>query len=335
MVLKAFRDGLRRVHEAPAVVASVFVLTFLLALPLGLVVRGMVASSLGASLAAGSAASGANSDWWLEFLAQATGLGTTFTPRVVGFAPVLSNLSAFLDAEPQAMAVMGAALAYYLLWTFLSGGILDRYARRRPIRTSAFFAASGVFFVRFLRLAVIALAVYGFLFGPVHRWLFDGFYPWATHNFTAERGAFAIRFGLYALFGLVWLCVNALFDYAKVRAVVEDRRSMIGAVMAAFRFVQRHPVQVFGLYLLDGLVFALVVAVYGLVAPGAGRADWTMWFGFLAGECFLLARLVVKLLFQASEVALFQNLFAHADYVAAPVPVWPESPAAEAITPVE
>jgi hypothetical protein len=335
MVLKAFRDGLRRVHGAPAVLASVFVLTFLLALPLGLVVRGMVASSLGSSLAAESAATGANSDWWEEFAAQATGLGTTFTPRIVGFAPVLSNLSAVFDAQPQAMAVTGAAIAYFLLWTFLSGGILDRYARQRPTRTSAFFAASGVFFVRFLRLAVVSLAVYAFLFGPVHTWLFDGVYPWATHNLTAERSAFAIRFGLYLVFGLALVGCNALFDYAKVRAVVEDRRSMIGAVLAAFRFIQRQPTQVFGLYLLDGLVFAVIVAVYGLIAPGAGRADWTMWVGFLAGEAYLLARIVVKLLFQASEVALFQNLLAHADYVAAPAPVWPESPAAEAIAPVE
>jgi len=36
--------------------------------------------------------------------------------------------------------------------------------------------------------------------------------------------------------------------------------------------------------------------------------------------------------FWASETALFQGRLAHAGYVAAAKPVWPDSPAAEAIT---
>jgi hypothetical protein len=39
----------------------------------------------------------------------------------------------------------------------------------------------------------------------------------------------------------------------------------------------------------------------------------------------------VKLVFCASEVSLFQSLLAHAGYVAAPLPTWPESPTIEAI----
>ena len=33
----------------------------------------------------------------------------------------------------------------------------------------------------------------------------------------------------------------------------------------------------------------------------------------------------------ASEIVLFQHALAHADYTAAPLPIWPDSPAAEAI----
>jgi hypothetical protein len=44
-----------------------------------------------------------------------------------------------------------------------------------------------------------------------------------------------------------------------------------------------------------------------------------------------VARLLVKLQFLASQTALFQRLLAHAGYTAAPVPSWPESPAAETI----
>ena len=45
----------------------------------------------------------------------------------------------------------------------------------------------------------------------------------------------------------------------------------------------------------------------------------------------MLVRLWIKLVFWASETALFQARLAHAGYVAAPQPTWPDSPAAEAI----
>lgn len=331
MVLQAVRDGMRRVNSAPAVLAGVLALTFLLALPLGLVLRGMLGESLGASLAADAAASGVNSDWWSTFSSQASGLAVTFTPRILGFGAVLTNISAVLDAQPQALVVTGAAAAYLLLWTFLVGGILDRYARNRPTRTAAFFAACGVYFFRFLRLAVIAAIAYLFLFGPLHRWLFDLFYPWATRDWTVERNAFVLRVALYVLFGGVVLAVNLWLDYAKVRAVVEDRRSMIGALIAAFRFIRRHPAQAAGLYLADSVLFVTVIALYAVVAPGAGTIGWSMWLGFALSELYLLVRLWVKLVFCASEISLFQALLAHASYTAAPLPVWPESPSAEAI----
>jgi hypothetical protein len=103
--------------------------------------------------------------------------------------------------------------------------------------------------------------------------------------------------------------------------------------MAAFRFLRRQLLKAAGLYLVDGAVFVLVLALYALVAPGAGSTGWSMWAGFVVTEAYLALRLWVKLVFYASEVSLFQGLLAHADYAAAPLPVWPESPSAEAITP--
>jgi hypothetical protein len=56
-----------------------------------------------------------------------------------------------------------------------------------------------------------------------------------------------------------------------------------------------------------------------------------MWFAFALGQLYLFARLLLKLHFMASQTALFQANLAHAGYTAAPVPGWPESPAAESI----
>ena len=75
-----------------------------------------------------------------------------------------------------------------------------------------------------------------------------------------------------------------------------------------------------GLYLVNVALFAAVLAAYALVAPGAGGAGWSMWLAFAIGQLYVLARLWVKLVFWASETALFQGRLAHAGYVAAPSP---------------
>jgi hypothetical protein len=330
-MFRALREGVRRVLRAPAIVAGVWILTVLVSLPLALGLRSMIADHLGSSLAADEAASGVNYDWWQEFSDQATGVGVTFKPTIIGFGAVLDNMSAFLDAESRPAVIAAAAGAYILLWLFLAGGIIDRYARDRATRASGFFAACGVFFFRFLRLAIVMGIVYGFLFGYMHSWLFDHLYVRMTRDVNVERTAFFARAVLYLVFGIVLAGCNLIFDYAKVRAVVEDRRSMLGAILAAVRFIQRNYGAAVALYLADLVLFLLVVGAYAVVAPGAGRAGWIAWAGFAVGQAYIVGRLIVKLIFWASETALFQGRLAHAGYVAAPARTWPDSPAAEAI----
>jgi len=326
----ALRDGIRRVGGAPAILIGAWLLLTAASLPATVVLRGMLAAHLGESLAGETAALGVNHEWMEEFAAQARGVGTSFRPTIIGFGAVLDNASAFLDRDGRPLAVAGTTAAYLLLWLFLAGGILDRYARDRATRASGFFAASGTFFFRFLRLGAVMLAAYAFLFGPVHSWLFDTLWGRLTRDMTVERTAFFLRAALYLVFGLLLAACNLLFDYAKVRAVVEDRRSMLGALAAAVRFVRTYPSAVAGLYAADFLLYLAAAAIYALVSPGAGRGA-LVWLAVAAGQAYVVARLWVKLVFWASEIALFQSRLAHAAYVAAPEPRWPESPAAEAI----
>src|SRR5262245_15157674 len=119
---QAWRSGWTRVSAAPAIVAGVFVMTFALAVPLAITLRGALAAHLGDSLAAETVATGVDYDWWQEFTAHATGLGTSFLPSIIGFAAVLDNVSGVLDGRAP-IAPVATALALYLTgWAFLSGG---------------------------------------------------------------------------------------------------------------------------------------------------------------------------------------------------------------------
>jgi hypothetical protein len=326
---RAFIDGLNRVKNAPALVIGVWLSTLLLALPLAIVLQQTIGAHLGDSVAAAAAADGVNYDWWNEFLAQTSGIGATFVPAIIGFAAVMKNLNTFADASAMPTIIAATLAAYLLISIFLAGGILDRLARGRALGAGEFFSACGVYFVRFIRLGLIAGVVYGVLFTWYHPWLFQGVYPALTRDMTVERTAFSIYLALYAAFAIPLFAVNILFDYAKIRAVVEDRRSMIGAIGAGWRFMRRHPLSVVGLYLINSVVFLLVIGLYYLIAPGAS-ADA---LAFAIGQLYIVLRVIVRLLFASSQTALFQGRLAHAGYVARPVPKWPDSPAAEAIGP--
>jgi hypothetical protein len=326
----AWRDGMRRVNAAPLILFGMYALTLLVALPLSLALRGMIAAQLDTSIVADTVASGTSYDWWQEFSAQASGLGTTFVPSIIGFGAVLDNLGALLDNLPMAATIAGATAAWLALWSFLSGGVLDRYARMRPTRVAGFFAACGTHFWRFLRLGVFAWLAYTALFSLVHPWLFDDVYPWATADMTAERAAFGVRVLCYLAFGIFLIVCNLVFDYARIRIVVEDRRSAIGALVAGARFVRRHPA-VLRLYLLNGACFVLLALAYAMLAPGA-PAGAAIWLALAFGQLYILLRHYVKLLFYATQTAYFQASLAHAAYTAAPPVEWPDSPAAETLT---
>jgi hypothetical protein len=107
---------------------------------------------------------------------------------------------------------------------------------------------------------------------------------------------------------------------------------VLGALSAAARFVRRNSAAL-GLYLLNVSAFLVCIAAYGFIAPGASGSGAAMWAGFATGQAYVLIRLWIKLVFWASETALFQARLAHAGYVAAPLPQWPDSPAADAILP--
>jgi hypothetical protein len=330
----ALIDGIQRVSKAPAVLVGVYVITLLAAAPLSIIMHDAIATDLGSSIAADDVAFGVNWDWWEEFQSRATGIARTFNPRIIGFAAVLQNQSNLVDNQLPRIEVILTVVAYLGVWMFLVGGIIDRLARQRRIATVGFFAACGTFFFRFCRLGLLAGVAYWIVFETVHTWLFETLYDAATENLVVERTAFLIRIGLYATLALLLLPINMVFDYAKVRAVVEDRHSMAGAVLAAIRFIWRRPQATVGLYLLNSGLFLAVLAAYAILAPSPSGGAVSMWIGFAVGQAYVVARLFMKLVFYASQTSFFQSQLAHSEYVATPSAVWPDSPAAEAVSTV-
>ena len=297
MAFRAFIDGIRRVAAAPLL----FPLLYSLALPAALAMG---------SLTPEVATTGVES---VRTTGDGVPVGVT---HAVGSDPsvfaILAALSLAGDAPYAGAAAL--ALAGTLFWTFVAGGALDRLARQRWMGGAGFLAACRRHFWPLTRLALLAGAMYWILFGALRAGLFSD-----------PTGASATGSGNGAYTDAAWLAFNGLFaagragiglvvDYARVRAVVEDRRSAIGALLAALRFMARRPAPVAGLWALNALLLVLILAGCSLVAPAAmevGRMG-----PFLVGQLYTAAHLLAMLVAWASQTAYFQGQLAHATYVA-------------------
>lgn len=313
-------DGLRRVVRAPMVLVGGAVLTAAVAAPPGLLLADGTEAA-GRRIEAGGPAAGCVPLQWRRF--PAADYAVDGRPCANGAGAVLASLRTLLDGDGPEPALAAVVVSYLAAWTFFSAGAIDRYARDRPTRGAGFFAACGVYGPRLLRLAVVS--------GLVHWTLFWAARGWIVGAPPPDGGLPAAALVRYLAFGLLLAAVGLVFDYARVRAVVEDRRSMIGALLAGWRFVRRHPVYCAGLYAANGAALAAVVGAWAAFAPYLASTGAAAGWAFAAGQAYLAARLAGRLFFYATEVAYFQSQLAHAGYVAAPAPVWPESASAEAL----
>ena len=93
----------------------------------------------------------------------------------------------------------------------------------------------------------------------------------------------------------------------------------------------RRALIVLALVAVPAIVLAVAFAVYLLVAPGSHGGDWRLLAVLAIGQAWILMRILTRLAFLSTSAALVQQSLAHAEYTAAPPPIWPDSPAAEAI----
>ena len=220
---------------------------------------------------------GVNFDWWNEFLAQTAGVGQTLRaghPRLRGGDEEPERGGRRRAACPPRSIARdrGADARCRCSWRAACSTGSRAIGPSAPARSSRRAASSSS---ASLRLAVIAGACYWLLFAALHPWLFGTVYPRAASR--PHGGAHGVCLPRGALRGVRPAGAGGErgVDYAKIRAVVEDRRSMIGALVggravrapgtratwpASTRSTRR--------------CFAGVLAIYVTVAPGASARLW-------------------------------------------------------------
>ena len=300
--VRALFAGVSMVARAPLLLVSLSVVTFIAALPFGLVLGERLRTALAHQPAIDLKAEEIDPEWWMEFRAHARGLEATFTPTVLGFAAPLDNLSALLDASPRPLVLAGPVLLYGVLWAFLLGGVLERFNQGGGIGLRGFCAAGLRRWPRFLLIGIAAGSMSWLLFLTVHAWLFGPVYEWLAANASSERNAFFWRVALYLAFGALLMIVTLVADYTRVSVVSAGAATLGDAVESSVRFIRRHLTAVVALYLLTGVLFTSLLVAYGLVDRRFGG-----WRAVVVGQAYIVARLAIRLTFAASELRLFKR----------------------------
>jgi len=310
--LKAIRTGLARSFGGPRLLVALWLVNLVVALPLAAVLGSSIHRSVAHSPRAEGLVEGFDTTWHGGYQATARGLEKTLEPSVVGVGAFLDNLEAWWTGHAFSgfPGLVAVGVLYALLWAFLLGGVLQRFARPEGfeggVLSQSFFGNCGRFFGRFVRLALLSAVLYLVIYG-LARWYFRGLQSW-TRDVTSERWVlFWVLIGAGLVVTLL-MGVRLVFDLAKVMTVQEDRRGMVLAVGAALRFLVARPFTLVGLYVGLALLWLVVLALYALVAPTAGPASWTgVLLAFLLAQVVLAVKIGLRLSLLAGETAVYQE----------------------------
>jgi hypothetical protein len=215
----------------------------------------------------------------------------------------------FLDANAPALdtywiAIGYGAVAYLLLSSFLSGGVIDSLSSPgRSAYFSRFFGGCGKFFFRFLRLIPFALASLGALIWLNERLnrVLDRFF----HGTTTEREAFWAMRAKQALLLVLLMLLGAVLDTARIQAALLGSTRMTARFFSAAFFVLTRLRRVTLLYLLMTLL--------GLACflPYLAATRWLLPAGsvvllFLAQQAMVYVRMWWRVCTVASQMSLIQ-----------------------------
>ena len=204
----------------------------------------------------------------------------------------------------------GYAILFAVFMLFVSGGIFETFRQDRRLTTGDFFAASGAFFWRFVRLMLFSIVPFA-LIGSVYQNL-DKLSDYLGDKAIADEVGVFLSLASIALFLLLALAVRLWFDVAKVRAVALNERGMWGNLWSAHGIIWKNLGNLYWMYFRISLVAAIALLI--------GFCIWTKLpptaipLTFILLEFIILSQLGARL-WQTASATVWYKAYAE------PVPV--------------
>jgi len=306
-----FGKGFMTTGKTTKMVLFLFLINLLFSLILAIPMYNSLKNSLGTSEAGNRMAESFDYIWWEEFRDEAQGLETTFVPSIIGKGAILTNLESliqmrFFSAPP---LLIGFGLLYIILHTFLAGGILSTFNQDEPrFAVKSFLQGAGSHFLRFFALMLFSW-LFLFVIGAfLHDALLPIIYDISSDSYS-EVIPFLLMLALSAITLFLLLFIQMVFDYARIKVVLEDENNILKATGKAFRFVFKRPFSTLGLFYLIFFLNTAVTVIYILVKEIIPQSDvLTVLAAFFLQQLFIFALIWIRCLLYASQWELYRYL---------------------------
>jgi len=210
---------------------------------------------------------------------------------------------------------------FALFMLFISGGILETYRQgRRRISTGDFFAASGSFFWRFVRLTLFSLVPFALL-GNAYLAV-EKASDYLGDKALADQVGFAVWLAGIVVLVLLTLLVRLWFDLAKIDAVARDERRMLRSAWNGIDITRKQVGTLLWVYLRISLVSWTTLLVAFLIWTKLPPTAVPVIFVLL--ELVVLVQLGARLWQMASLTIWYERHFEAATAVSEDFPAQPQ-----------
>jgi hypothetical protein len=206
----------------------------------------------------------------------------------------------------QASLLLIVPLCYWLFGLFLSGGAFSVFASQELYAPSRFWSGAAKYFGRFVRLALYGLPVLAVLFCVQYLALGVQRLVWGEDAYQNIS-----YWGGWTRLGITALCMilfGAIFDYARVHAVLHEENKMRVSMWQGIKFTFGNLFSAFGLAFIVFLAGAALLALYDPLANSFSAANgFIILLLFLVQQAYVFTRMALKLALYAGEVHLYQQ----------------------------
>ncbi|RKY86287.1 hypothetical protein DRQ09_06290 [candidate division KSB1 bacterium] len=310
-VFKAFAKGINSSIRVKKIILFVFIVNLIFGLVLALPLYNTLQNSFGNSLVRNNMMKGFDYQWWSEFQFNNKGFVTSFNPSIIGIGAILNNIQGLFYGyffRPTFSPIIVLAIIFMIINSFFAGGLLEIYnSEENKYSMRQFFSGCGTYFFRFLRLMIISLILYAVFFIWV-RGLLDSLHSTITQNAKTERFVVILRF-IEDILMIFFICfINMIFDYAKIRTVVEKGKWMVIETVKSICFIFSHFFKVLGLYYLIVIMGVIFGVLYWVAHTQIVQNTlWMVLIMIVIQQIYIGIKIWIRFTFFGSEMAFFKG----------------------------
>ncbi len=329
--LQTFFKGLKKVNRSKRLVFYVWFVNFAIAMLVAIPMLNQLDAYIAPTINEEQLLQHWDENWYQTFRAdfEKNDIAGMLNYSILGYAPFVTNLNSILNGagirsvagffidlftkfefRPGGLGILSLLLILYtLLSTYFAGGFISAYSQDSTMSLKEFLSMGAKYFGRFFRLLLISIILFYLLI------VLTDFFNSGIIGMTANSPSEMTPFIWYMIRNVIFFFLLALFmmwfDYAKIRLVVDDRWSALGAFGTGVKFTFNNFGKTFPLVLLLTVLGLALMGLYGFLEhliPQTGY--WTILIVFFLEQLYMFFRVWIKALFYGTQTVLFQGLSA-------------------------